>query len=467
MAGTKRKHGEDSPDAVYTNKSRSRPSGEARIDPTYGQRSAIPGLDDDTTMEGEGQDLNYDEEMDALTYLRSVRQEASGIPNLLVAPRTTPTSDGRELYENGDGDFRGFYEDGAYVASSHAVLGSSNTAWEEALDQEQRYFNTIIARYEALRAQLQQIPPLEALEALGEDHPTYVGSLSVAIARWWRWNMRWVDPWPAQVASMDKPTVLRLLGLLNGGTLLKRGAEVEIGVSRWAWSLLARLPERGELTSEEIGVVRELGKKAVLIGMGLRENKNWEEGMREVEKDFDEEEHEELPGVVDGDQIGLDSEEDVILGNTKTDAEHSTIDLLSDDSFIGPKLIGTAEKPPTTQDENNGANILTPASAHEGGEDYHGTEHTSEEEGEFASKESFEDPNTLAAARARIHARLGQDQADGSDPEEREDAEIQQARDERAGALWNTKATVDMIITVAGEIYGQRDLLEFRGAWEE
>jgi hypothetical protein len=73
MAGTKRKHGDDSPDTVYTNKLRSRPSGEARIDPTYGQRSAIPGLDDDTIMEGESDDLNYDEEMDALTYLRSVR----------------------------------------------------------------------------------------------------------------------------------------------------------------------------------------------------------------------------------------------------------------------------------------------------------------------------------------------------------------------------------------------------------
>ena len=73
MAGTKRKHGEDSPDAFYSNKSRSRPSVEARIDPTYGQRSAIPGLDDDTIMEGEDEDLNYDEEMDALAYLRSVR----------------------------------------------------------------------------------------------------------------------------------------------------------------------------------------------------------------------------------------------------------------------------------------------------------------------------------------------------------------------------------------------------------
>ncbi len=73
MAGTKRKYGDESSDTVYTSKSRSRPSVEARVDPTYGQRSAIPGLDDDTIMEGEDEDLNYNEEMDALAYLRSVR----------------------------------------------------------------------------------------------------------------------------------------------------------------------------------------------------------------------------------------------------------------------------------------------------------------------------------------------------------------------------------------------------------
>jgi hypothetical protein len=73
MAGTKRKHAEESSEKFYSNKSRSRPSVEARIDPTYGQRSAIPGLDDDTTMEGEDEDFSYGEEMDALVYLRAVR----------------------------------------------------------------------------------------------------------------------------------------------------------------------------------------------------------------------------------------------------------------------------------------------------------------------------------------------------------------------------------------------------------
>jgi hypothetical protein len=73
MGGTKRKYGGDSPISLYSYKARSRPSAEGRVDPTYGQRSAIPGLDDDTVMEGDEDALNYDDDMDALEYLRAVR----------------------------------------------------------------------------------------------------------------------------------------------------------------------------------------------------------------------------------------------------------------------------------------------------------------------------------------------------------------------------------------------------------
>lgn len=76
MANSKRKHSGDldSPGAIYSNKSRARSTGESisRIDPTYGQRSALPGLDEDTRGD-DGDSLNYDEEADAISYLMSVR----------------------------------------------------------------------------------------------------------------------------------------------------------------------------------------------------------------------------------------------------------------------------------------------------------------------------------------------------------------------------------------------------------
>jgi Survival motor neuron (SMN) interacting protein 1 (SIP1) len=306
------------------------------------------------------------------------------------------------------------------------------------------------------------------VENLDQDHPTHVGKLTVAVSRWWKWKMRFVDPLPAQIASMDKLTVLRLLGLLSGGTLLKRGAEVEVGVSRWAWSLLARLPERGELTSEEIGVVRELGKKAVLIGVGLCEEKTWEEGIREVEKDFDGEEHEELPGIVNENEIELDSEdEELNLKDTETDAEFTATEMLGDVGLIGPQLVGPGNTTSATDDDTNRLGASDTGLSNNENERDGYTECASEGEGELPSEDSSNDPEALAAARARILARLDQQQSDDSDTENIEDIKIQQTKDDRASALWNTKATIDMIISVAGEVYGQRDLLEFRGAWDE
>lgn len=389
----------------------------------------------------------------------------------MVAPRTPPASDSRAIYENGDGDFRGYYEDGAYVASSQQVYESEDRAEAAELDQQLRYFNLIISRYEALRTQLQQIPPLETIQKLGQDHPTHVGKLTVTVARWWRWNMRTVDPKPAQIASMEKSTVLRLLGLLTGGTLLKRGAKVEVGVSRWAWSLLARLPERGELTSEEIGAVRELGKKAVLIGMGLRKNKNWEEGMKEVEKELDEEEREEPIEIVNEDEIELDFEDDnEDLDDTEAEVEPLTRDLTSDGAFIGPQVVVKEDKPSAVDDETDGVLLNEAISVNslskEDGEVLH-AEYQSEEEGELPSEEYSEGSETLAAARARLLAQIDQERIEDAEIQESTAAKIKQATNEKMAALWNTRATVDMIITVAGEVYGQRDLLEFRGAWEE
>lgn len=72
-AGMKRKYVGIDCEQLYSNKSRNKPV-EGRVDPTFGQRSALPGLDDDTSMEADEEGLNYDEEEDAaLAYLRAVR----------------------------------------------------------------------------------------------------------------------------------------------------------------------------------------------------------------------------------------------------------------------------------------------------------------------------------------------------------------------------------------------------------
>jgi hypothetical protein len=372
------------------------------------------------------------------------RQEASEIPNLLVAPKEYTCGDD---YEGDIRNYGGWYEDGAYYSSTQ--LGPSSDATDEEngetwKDPQLAYFDSILRRYETLRAQLEQTPPIEAVQKLGKDHPTHLGRLNKELARWWRWNMRTVDPLPAQIANMDKSTVLRLLGLLTGGTLLKRGAEVDVGVSRWAWGLLARLPDRGELTSEEIGVVRELGKKAVLVGMGLREERQWEEGMDEVEAGFDDDE-------ADFDVV---NEEEILL-----EVDDETGDQQAGEVGKDP---GKSASAPSTEPNRGNENDV---------ETVHEDQPTPREDltvanGEASEMESVAATNNFEDAKARLLERLQNKQED-NDIQYTAAEPAQDGPNQATSAKWNTRATVDMIITVAGEIYGQRDLLEFRENWTE
>lgn len=327
---------------------------------------------------------------------------------------------------------------------------------KEAYDYEEpdprlEYFDSILTRYETLREQLAQTPPDSAIEALGSDHPTSLGKLEYKVVRWWKWKMRSVNPLPAQVACMDKLTVLRLLGLITGGAYLKRGANVEIGVSQWVWSLLAKLPERGELNSEEIGVVRELGKKAVLVGMGLKEDQDWEEGIDHLEAVY---------------EIGKGDDDKDVIGVVEQNSESFDSPQRLDTKPIGPQLPG-------------GTLAETPAS---GKASLARTEdRISQEEPKLGQTAREEE---LAAAKARILASLGGNDAPnaalepevgpskGKEPaEEAESAEdtvpTKEELAKKEAATWNTKATLDMIITIAGEMYGQRDLLEFRSVWAD
>ena len=245
--------------------------------------------------------------------------------------------------------------------------------------------------------------------------------------------MRTIDPVPAQLASMEKETVLRLLRLMAGGSLLRRGTEVDVGISRWAWGLLARLPEKGELNSEEIGVVRELGKKAVLVGMGLRDEKGWEEGMNELEASCDDDGELEGEVVINEEEIQVDEDgEDILPVSALVDpetAENGAGETVSI-SRILDKEIEQGEIPSSTAPEP-----LSPPMTR--------------------TPESSD----LETAKARLLQGLS---SEASEPTTEE-----APKKKEAIFNLNTKATVDMIITIAGEVYGQRDLLEFRGMWGE
>lgn len=74
IPGLKRKLDDgDTPTQLYSNKARKKPSTEASLDPVYGQRSALPGLDPGTLEDGDGEETNPEGGISPLMYLRAVR----------------------------------------------------------------------------------------------------------------------------------------------------------------------------------------------------------------------------------------------------------------------------------------------------------------------------------------------------------------------------------------------------------
>lgn len=405
------------------------------------------------------------------------RQEASTIPNLLVAPRDYAIRYDQE-YEADEMDGTGYYEDGAYYAPEplSAAHGDSEVDVEHEMDPQLAYFNSILSRFEKLRAQLQRIPPPEAIARLGSTHPVVPPRSTKkrdSASKWWREQMQRQTPVPAQIASMHKANALRALGALaSGGKLLRSGQDIEPSVTLWVWALLARLPDRGELSSEEIGVVRELSKRAVLVAVGLRENNEWQEGMQEVEAGLDEEiedndeneDDDEAETAANDEEIQLDIDDFDAENETNTESIYHGLSSKEDNApQIGPQMpISQIMGQPKDDGEKQSALGSLPSNRNQPVSAVGEQAPQSPDQPQIGSEEA-----EFNAAKARILASLedrGMEHEVSIEGNVVEQAENKPKDIEPTRS--NTRATVDMILTVAGELYGQRDLLEFRLSWD-
>ncbi|KAK4139120.1 uncharacterized protein C8A04DRAFT_16144 [Dichotomopilus funicola] len=476
---------------------KSKPS-EGKPDPTYGQRAAFPGLDDEGCGQISDEDLEFEENSDALAYLRAVRQEANGVPNVLVAPRAGPQlpphlqdldAIDRSIYADGVGDSRGYYQDGAYTAAPDPDPLTDSSVEDEQDDRVEEgdgskaassfprrdrvaaqnaalrraYFSALIARFLNLRTILHRTPPPTLVTALPRDHGVEVGSFGPRswTFRVWSRRFRHTDPLPAQVAALDRQGALRLLRVLLGGKFIRRGYELRPRTSRWIWALLARLPDSGEMDYAEVGWVRELGKRAVLMMVSMAQMEALQE---EVEED--------LEGEMNDN--GEEEQEEEFLGELVVD----------EDAERGVAVSTTTglEKADTTEADNGHCEIAD--DQNEDGEmdmDLDEGEVTDDDQPAVPAASSNSDEDLaadIAAAKARLLARLEagsstnenqhpehEQQEQAGDDLENEEGEWEPTENstlDEAEARANMRATLNMILTVAGEFYGQRDLLEFR-----
>lgn len=323
---------------------------------------------------------------------------------------------------------------------------------------------------------------------------------------------------------MDTRTVLRALSLLTG--VLRRSSNISARVSAWAWGLLARLPELGTLGSEEVGVVRELGKRAVWVRCGFvsketaeategfggevgEEDEEWRPRVEvERERMEAEQEEEEKESRVPQKSTRETEEEGHALSKSPTETEEEetsrrnsssslpdplpeVVDMSIADAIglIDPSITpshratrqrivdtleGLAGPPPIVATLGNVIKVYHPTvgeivipkkrSLAEMMRDL--KERRAARLKEEGAENEDEGPAEASPSQGKADGETGDDEdtekaVEAAEPEE---GEVGNEEDEEVPDA-NTKATLDMIITITGELYGQKDLLEFRDVW--
>ena len=205
----------------------------------------------------------------------------------------------------------------------------------------------------------------------------------------------------------------------------------------WAWGLLARCREAGQMASEEIGVLRDLGKRAVWLLRGLRAGTDYltQEQAQDVGGSSD-------MGPGDGEE---ETESHVSDGLETTSWPNPP----ADNTFAEAEAVRTPKSTPAIANQPDVDDPLTAAKASLLSSLAPRAQATT------PSPSLAQDPTQLSIANE--HSASSETTSAGGQPE----------TDERRGQALRLYATLDMIITIVGEFYGQRDLLEGRLVWGE
>ena len=381
------------------------------LDPTFGQTGAFPML-----TPGELGADEYDVEEDGMKYLASVRNEAMGLAPVVRAPNEEEmnapamdygTYEDYDEYDEAYGDDEyGYYDDGAYIGkptTRDELRGSSINK-----EPQTYYYDALCRRFEVHRARL-RIPPIaEAVSALNDDQPiTFPSTHSKELMlRTWRYHLRHTNPLPAQLACMENSTVLKLLPLLEGQMqqYIQSAESLPEVFSRWTWGLLGRLDDAGQLDTRGVGAIRSLAKNAIWMISTIRQRLS-------------------VAGPSDHDpKTNNDGGKNVVPPNA-VDATPMTAQTDSGDSAL--------------QDAK--ARLLQTVASDEAEDSGHGHD--------AAPSQPMADSAGITRATDGVATPSDQSVHLTSMPDT------------------NTLATLDMILTVAGEFYGQRDLLESRLRW--
>ena len=348
----------------------------------------------------------------------SPRSEAKGVPHLLVAPTATSQdhkSAGKGIDIN-DLDYEegGYYADGAYTAAPDTSRPISSN--QDAIDAQDIYYDSLSTRFRLLRATLKCNPPLSAIEALDPLTLISLPPDTENAQSQWRFHLQSSDPLMVQLACMDSESVLEVVKILTGTmaqTIRSKSRDKILRFGAWVWGILGKCRDRTELCSEEIAVLRELGKRAVTLLVSIRDKtrKAKDTGQELLEK-----EGEDVQESIPPDELvaGIVPEDSI-----ETDEARMRRENLDDDGSANNEQDAAALEAAKKRLQNS-----------------------------FLSTSGAES-RSESVVTGGMNDLLGISGAE-------ELAVDQQVR-----------MTLDVILTIVGEFYGQRDLLDFRDTWDE
>ena len=365
------------------------------------------------------------------------RSEAKTVPNLLVAPISpTVQSKKNDLYADYP---RGYYSNGAYTATplpqSNPSQAYTKGGQQEDQDQDpqEAYYASLCARFTELTEFLQSPPPRAT------PNNTDVHYLDRTIPRQWRGVILNTAPTMVLLARLTYESVICglevLESLLTSANL--RGKKGK-NIGGWTWGLLGRCREVGQMGSEEVGVLRKLGKQAVWLLRRISAGEVTDGAVDEPDVDAGGEEEEEGEGgeeVVENGADFLDAE----------DAEDGYSPYIDPIASMASGHDGNSEAHPTAT--NPDADLATAKQHILNSLDINQAQ-TDPTETNGGHEDDMQRPTTTYPI---------------TELEVNDEGGLKESADAKA----MMHATLDMLVTIVGEFYGQRDLLDGRLLWDE
>ncbi|KAF2034423.1 hypothetical protein EK21DRAFT_56417 [Setomelanomma holmii] len=349
-----------------------------------GMRAMLPGLDDE--------DLSSDDSTGhAIAYLRSVRSEASAIPNLLGSA-TVITND------RTDSDEHTLFREGAWIAVDSDTDQTSGGGTIGVRPQE-RYHQLLLKRFHSLRRMLasaNEDKDTAVLESATNTHKPY------QLKNEWAWSdaIERDHPHLGRISRTDDATIYR--GLQYCTKVIAQASTITEQHSCWIWSLLAAVGDVGTLDNAKISHVRELGQQGGSMAARLQ---------RATCQALD---HERDAKSESDAAMSMSGDEDASLNGAQiSPLERARAHLLTQ---LGDRLVHDAPTVSPTDD-------VPTCDSHR--------------------DESNSANSCLDGHRLDTTSIAGNDLADT-----------------------NTKITVEMILTIVAEYFGQRDLLRYREPWQ-